>query len=756
MGQGLMSHPHNFDAKSTSTSMGTYLFAESVFLSVYPQEEPVPRPIQPRSFPLRPLLSIAAFALAAVFLTDGMHGQTDSATPSPVPAALTAAPTVTPPAANIPAAPVTDTSATSSAAPGALGGMQVQSAAQVATLRAFSNLVVIDVVVTDANKNPVRGLKASDFTLMENGKPQTIRHFEEHKLGPAVNQIALAPKLPAGLFSNISAAPTNGPVNVLLLDYLNTPLTAQANARKQLLDYLDKAPAGTRIAIFGMTTHLYMLQGFTSDMATLKAALGAKKGLPKESVILTDSINDGPVGTTAFADAASQFADATQEMLDDQTRADAQITSETQNNRMLYTLNSFDQLARYLVGIPGRKNVIWYSASFPMDVEPNVNEADPNDSVVRNDEAVRRMDNLLTRAQIAVYPVDARGLMSDPTVSVTNADFGQSPGGSATGDATMAFMTQTAQEHSTMDAMAEDTGGEAFYNTNGLTSAVGKAIEEGSNYYTLSYVPTNLQWDERFRTVKVKVDHPDAKNLSYRNGYYAIDPNDRNKLNASGAATSLVSPTTMATAMMHGGPDQAEILFKVRIRPASNPPAEALAPDNVTNPDPKVKVEGPFKEYGVDLVPDPHAVNCSLDPSGNHHCALEIWAYVYDSNGKLLVTTGHRVFRRLSPDDYNKLLTGGMAFHQEISVPVKGQYYLRTAIHDMVSDRVGAVEVPIAQVARLEPLKELPAASDSSPAAPASTPAATAPAAATSTPATPAAATPAAQPVAPIGAGATP
>jgi len=155
-------------------------------------------------------------------------------------------------------------------------------------------------------------------------------------------------------------------------------------------------------------------------------------------------------------------------------------------------------------------------------------------------------------------------------------------------------------------------------------------------------------------------------------------------------------------------------------------------------------------------VPDPHAVNCSLDPSGNHHCALEIWAYVYDSNGKLLVTTGHRVFRRLSPDDYNKLLTGGMAFHQEISVPVKGQYYLRTAIHDMVSDRVGAVEVPIAQVARLEPLKELPAASDSSPAAPASTPAATAPAAATSTPATPAAATPAAQPVAPIGAGATP
>jgi len=628
-----------------------------------------------------------------------MRGQTDSAAPAAV-------------QATAPAPPPAGTAD----APAAQSGTQVQSAAQVATLRAFSNLVVIDVVVTDSNKNPVHGLKAADFTLLENGKEQTIRHVEEHSAVTGVKQVALAPKLPSGLFSNISAAPSNGPVNVLLLDYLNTPLNAQPNARKQLLDYLDKAPAGTRIAIFGMTTHLYMLQGFTSDMQVLKAALTTKKGTPQVSDILTDSSNGGAMGTTAFSDAVAQYADATQEMMDDMARVDAQITSETVNNQMLYTLNSFDQLARYLVGIPGRKNVIWYSAGFPLDVEPNVNERDGNDSVVRNDEAIRKMDNLMTRAQIAVYPVDARGLMTDPSYDIGNT-MNNSAG--AAGDATMAFMNQTAQEHSTMDAMAEDTGGEAFYNTNGLTQAVSKAVEEGSNYYTLSYTPANVQWDERFRTVKVKVDNPNAKNLSYRNGYYAIDPNDRNKLNASGAATAMVAPTTMVTAMMHGGPNPAEILFKVRIRPASTPPEPAVVASNKTNPDPKVKVEGPFKEYGVDLVPDPHAVNCKVDANGNHHCALEIWSYVYDSNGKLLVTTGNRVFRLLTPPDYNKLLAGGMAFHQEISVPVNGVHFLRTAIHDLVSDRVGAVEIPVAQVARLEPLKELPAASDAVPAAPA-------------------------------------
>lgn len=683
----------------------------------------MPRPTQPHTFPLRPLLVISAVTLAAVFATVGMRGQTDS---------------VAPPAAAVPAAvPMASTAD----APAAQSGTQVQSAAQVATLRAFSNLVVIDVVVTDSSKNPVHGLKASDFTLLENGKEQTIRHVEEHSAVTGVKQVALAPKLPSGLFSNISAAPSNGPVNVLLLDYLNTPLNAQANARKQLLDYLDKAPAGTRIAIFGMTTHLYMLQGFTSDMQVLKAALTTKKGAPQVSDILSDAVNGGAMGTTAFADAVAQYADATQEMMDDMERVDAQITSEEQNNRMLYTLNSFDQLSRYLVGIPGRKNVIWYSASFPLDVEPNLNERDGNDSVVRNDEAVRKMDNLMTRAQIAVYPVDARGLMTDPTYDIGNAlsDGPTNAGG------TMGFLNQTAQEHSTMDAMAEDTGGEAFYNTNGLTSAVGKAIEEGSNYYTLSYTPANVQWDERFRTVKVKVDNPNAKNVSYRNGYYAIDPNDRNKLNASGAATAMAAPTTMVTAMMHGGPDPAEILFKVRIRPASTPPEPAVVASNKTNPDPKVKVEGPFKEYGVDLVPDPHAVNCKLDANGNHHCALEIWSYVYDNNGKLLVTTGNRVFRMLTPPDYNKLLAGGMAFHQEISVPVNGVHFLRTAIHDLVSDRVGAVEIPVAQVARLEPLKELPAASDAVPAAPdASAPA--------TTPAAPASAPAALQPEKPAGA----
>ena len=690
-----------------------------------PQEAPLDR-----LFPSLPFQSLAAIAVAAVCFAVPMRGQ---ASPSAPPATI-------------------------QAGPGGAPVGQQQNSSQITTIRAYSNLVVIDVVVSDSQGNPVHGLKPSDFTLLENNKPQTVRHFEEHTPSPASDtQIAPAPKLPPGLFTNKSAAPVNGPVNILLLDYLNTPLTAQPYARKQLLDYLNKAPAGTRIAIFGLTTKLTMLQGFTSDMEVLKAALTQSKGAAQASQILSDPVNGGPIGSTTLSDALANDPVAvegmvTQEMVDSVNRFQAMNASFQQDMRAQYTLNAFDLLARYLVGIPGRKNVIWFSGSFPLNVEPNVNEQDPNDSVVRNDEEVRKTDNLLTRAQVAVYPVDARGVMTDPSqnfASGTDTTIGVDSGATAATNL-MNFQMNTAQEHETMFAMAEDTGGQAYVNTNNLTQAVAKAIDNGSNYYTLTYSPTNTEWDARFRTIKIKVDEPNIK-LSYRNGYYAVDPNDRNKLNAQSAATAVIQPTTMATAMMHGGPDPAEILFKVRIRPANTPPEDAPLQTNQTNPDPKVKVQGPYREYGVDLVPDPHAVSCRQEPSGNRHCAIEVWTFVYNSDGEKLITASNRLHTYLTPTDYAKLLVGGMAFHQEISVPVKGQYYLRTAIHDLVSDKVGAVEVPVASVARLDPLQAM-AAPAPAPTEPTVIPAAPA----TPTPAAPASVPPADLAVAPAGGAAAP
>jgi VWFA-related protein len=588
----------------------------------------------------------------------------------------------------------------------------------VTTIRAYSNIVVVDVIVTDSQGNPVRGLKKSDFTLLESKQPQAIRTLEEH--GASANErFTPEPALPPGLFSNKAPAPTSGPVNVLLLDYLNTPLSAQPYARKQLLHFLDEAPAGVPIAIFALTNRLMMLHGFTSDFSVLKAALDPKDGgAPQASNVLTDPLNGGNMRdttlSTAYSEAAS-FSDAaaaiiTPEIVANISRFESMQASFQEDMRVRYTLDGLELLARYLVGIPGHKNVIWYTAGFPLRIEPDVSEADsggdPNDSTVQNDEELRKTDNLLTRAQVAVYPVDARGLMTDPSLNFASND---SPS-TAPGD----FLQRTAQERLTMEAMAEDTGGRAFYNTNNLSQAVEKSVEFGSNYYTLTYSPSNIKWDARFRSIKLAVDQPKVS-LTYRNGYYAVDPNDHRKFIASLAATSAPTPRAMVTAMMHGGPNPAEILFKERIRPATSPLSDAPLKTNQTNPDPKVNIKGPFREYGIDLVPDATAFTCQQDEAGNYHCAVEVWTFVYNSDGEKLITASNRLFRRLSPDDYKKMLTGGMAFHQAISVPAKGNYYIRTAVHDMVSDRVGAVEVPVTAVAALEPLKPLSSAPDFTP-----------------------------------------
>jgi VWFA-related protein len=579
------------------------------------------------------------------------------------------------------------------------------------------------VVVADSKKNPVHGLQKSDFTLTENGKPQTIRNFEEHTALPAseTSKIVAPKPLPAGLFTNKSPAPANGPVNVILMDCLNTPLIYQQVMHKRLLDYLDKAPAGTRIAVFGLTTHLIMLQGFTSDISVLKAALSSKKATPQASDIMTDTMFGGTQGDTTLSNSLAG-TDATQDMVDEVNRFQAMTTTFEQGMIASYTLNAFDDLARYLVGIPGRKNVIWFSGGFPLDIEPNVNESDPNDSVLRNDEEIRKTDNLLTRAQVAVYPVDVLGLQGNPANDASQSIQSIDGNSGATGAQTsMDFMTESAQRHQAMQTFAEDTGGEAFINTNDLTTAVAKAIEQGSNYYTLTYSPTDTQWDSRFRTIKVKVSDSSAKNLSYRNGYFAVDPDDRNKLVAGGAALATGNPTTMATAMMHGGPDLTEILFKTRIRPAGSSTDETALAGNQVNP--HLDVKGPFQKYLVEVVPDKGSlatsVNCPEGADANFHCAIEVWSFVYNTNGEKVVTVSDRLYKRLTPDDYKKLQAGNLAFSQLISVPVKGVYYIRTAIHDMNSDRVGAVEVAVSQIRQLQPLQlaETPVLSPATPSA---------------------------------------
>jgi len=351
----------------------------------------------------------------------------------------------------------------------------------VPTIKAGTQIVIVDVVVTDAKNQPVRNLKASDFTVLENNVSQPIRNFEEHTALSAADAAKLPPmpKMPPGIFTNYTPAPASSAVNVLLLDTLNTPMKDQSFVRDQLKKYLKSAQPGARTAIFGLTSRLYLLQGFTSDPEILKTVLNQKD--LKSSPLLDDPVGGG-TGPESMSDMMSDSMGndpSAAQVVANLQQFEAEQQSFQLQLRARYTLDAMNQLARYLSGIPGRKNLIWFSGSFPISILPDGDLQNPFAVVADSEDEFRETTNLLSASQVAVYPVDARGLMSSPSYSATNSGSKYARNPTAFAKDETKFFQQTNAEHSTMLQMAEQTGGHAFINTNGLSQAVASAVDSG-------------------------------------------------------------------------------------------------------------------------------------------------------------------------------------------------------------------------------------------------------------------------------------
>jgi VWFA-related protein len=596
------------------------------------------------------------------------------------------------------------------------------------TLHARARIVVVDVVVTDAAHHPVHGLKRDQFALDEDKKPQPLKAFEEHA-APGAGELAkvpAVPKLPPGIFTNYVPVPAEGqPLNVLLLDALNTPLTDQQYVRQQLLDFLKHEPPGTSVAVFGLSTQLVLLQGFTSDPNLLRQVLEKQTG---KGSILLDNVVGGEGATDSLADSlpASQppaqpgsGVDNTGPNLNDvigNLRTFEDINTSFQLSlRIRYTLDGLNELARYLSNIPGRKNLIWFSGSFPLNVLPSGDDStDPFAAVVNSEKEYRETTELLTRSQVAVYPIDARGLQTPSIYSATQSGTRFTANPSSFNKALQRDQLTNAGEHQTMSAMANDTGGEAFFNTNGLSQAVSRAVADGANYYTLAYTPADAKDDGRFRKIEVKLT-PEAMRsgyaLSYRRGYYAELPAGAGPAAPAAASDAALSESPLQKAMQHGVPGAAQIVYTVRILPDAPPGVteEALASDNVANRAGFLPIKPPYRRYRVDFGTDPSHVEFTKGADGTYDGTLQFVCFVYQPDGQVVNSVANTIGLRLSPARYLEMMkSGGISFHQEISVPAKGEYSIRTGVEDLASDRIGSAEVALSLVKNLAPLPSPP------------------------------------------------
>ena len=590
--------------------------------------------------------------------------------------------------------------------------------APVATFKVASKTVVVDVVVTDAKGRTVKGLPASTFQVQEDGKPQRVNYFHEFANVEVADKSATPPAtaapestLPPNVFTNNQLTREDEPITVFLLDLLNTPQQAQSYAKEQLIQFLKNRPKGSQFALCTLTNSLRLIQGFTNDETLLIATARGKKGATFNNPLLERDIGLEK-GLQMQQDLAGLDPNA-EFVVQMFQQAQAEERNDELDRRVSITVDAFAQLARYLSGVPGRKNVVWLSASFPLGIFPNSDLTSAFSEMRDYSQTMKKAANLLADAHVAVYPVDVRGLMGQSALAASTMMNQNAPipgsmaptGGQNSSTllqntatnvpAASPFMQSTHEsldaqvgDQSTMDQIAADTGGKAFYNTNGITDAIHAAVEQGSEYYMLSYTPANRNYDGKFRRLKVTMAEK-GYHLAYRRGYYADNP-----FAPIPEEKDALSRDVGMAAMQHGSPQSHQIVFATRVVPIGKPvkvdPAKLAAGKK---PKKNAPVITAVQHYAVDYaIAGPQLRFTSQGEM--HHGVLAFMASAFDDDGKALSRVASRTSSDLKASTYRDVMVGGFRLHQEIDVPVNA-VSLRLGVEDELNRRLGTVEISL-------------------------------------------------------------
>jgi VWFA-related protein len=396
----------------------------------------------------------------------------------------------------------------------------------VPTFRVGTRLVQVDVVVLN-DKTPVRGLTKDDFTVQDKGKTQNIAIFGISDTHNAPKADPLPPNVSSNRMNNRGES-TSG-ATVILFDKMNTPSADQVVARRQTLALLSTLKQADHVAFYSLDTDLTMVQDFTGGAErlanaakALEASDAAPAGSPEDQALLAALRNS----LTAF-----------QQAVDGSTRVAS-------------TMTAFRTIVRHLDGLPGRKNLIWMTASIPFTYGAGTERR-------KDDEAeFNRMEELMSDANVAVYAVDPRGAGAADRLSsggntnssgaAANSTVGKSMGGRGGGKAPGDIDTSSngpiigSKTASTTDSganemagnegmqkISEDTGGKAYYNTNDLAGALREILDTTEITYTLGFYVDDKALDNKKHDLSVKLaKKPETAKatLHYRKSYEALKP----------------------------------------------------------------------------------------------------------------------------------------------------------------------------------------------------------------------------------------
>jgi len=555
--------------------------------------------------------------------------------------------------------------------------------------RTTARLVQVDVVALDKQGHPLTDLKREDFTVLQDGRPQSARVFEAHHTPlpertaePAEKAQDVQPHY-LNSYSNAPSAAANQNWTIILFDMLNTPTQDQQVARNQLRKIAAALPEHQPVALFLLGSKLVMVQAFTTDGHAIQTAVNTLT-LQRSQMLTTEAERQHEVGTANYiAETMSPsipaagnvpqsiISDFQAQMTSNSLQGLKNMESMRLSERVIFTLDAFAGLSRSLAGYPGRKNVVWLSGNFPIRVEPDISESDKWRLSTDYNNILSRTMALLSESRVAVYPVDIRGMQLrgvDITTSTTETSAfiggngGTNPGSSV--DRTGSLLTEQSStgfnERATMEEVAAQTGGRAFLNTNDFSGAIARAMDDGSNYYTLAYAPDTKDDKPSFHRIDVKLNRPDVK-LSYRRGYYSLPE----------SATPQTGLAALQGALQAGMPPSTMLFFTASAKP-----------DSIR------------KSVEISYVVNGSNVTLTDVANGGKHVLIDCMAIAFDKNGKEVAHASDTLDGTLPAAAAEATLNRGLPATQELQLK-PGVYNLRVGVQDRASQRIGTVTIPV-------------------------------------------------------------
>ena len=507
------------------------------------------------------------------------------------------------------------------------------------TFRAEVNYVEVDARVVDAKGGFVPGLAEGDFEVFEDGKPQKVAAFSlvnipvERQARPLFAKAPIEPDVEDNLTGY------DGRIYVLLLDDIQTnALRSQrtkAAARAFVQRYIGANDTAAVVFTGGRSD---AAQEFTNSQARLLAAIDKFMGRKIRSATL------GRLETEQFTRDTRQPGERVPDILDPEREMNARNT-----------LDSIRSLSNYLAGISGRRKAIVY---FSEGIDYDINDVFTNRGATTIMSATQDAIAAATRANVAVYGIDARGLGAGADDLIEVQDL---PTDASLNLGTTAFYNEVRLGQDSLRVLSSETGGFALVNTNDFNGGFERLVADNSAYYLLGYYSTNARRDGRYRKIEVKVRKPDLT-VRARKGYVAA--RGRAESDKNDAKTppelrdALLSPLPMSglplalgAAVFKGADNKGAVVISTLVAARDLPLTES---------------------------------------GGNFTNRLDVIITATDYAGKSYPGDRSTLTLGLKPDSVPRLRAGGFRVLNQIDLP-PGRYQLRVAVLEENTRRAGSV-----------------------------------------------------------------